>query len=195
MPLLDPTVPILHCLVCRKSFRPSPCHWRRGDVKYCSRLCRNNDICRFWDAITKDATTECWLWGNDSRRYHTMRLCGHSYRVHHLSWMIYRGLVPKDRQVLHKCDVTQCVNPDHLFLGTIQDNMIDRQKKGRTARGSRSGQTNLDEQQVARIKRALKKRGEKTFARGQLQPFLKEHKISATSLRAIREGRTWTHVK
>jgi HNH endonuclease len=51
--------------------------------------------------------------------------------AHRISWMLFRGEIPVDAHVLHKCDVTLCVNPDHLFLGTHTDNMQDCVTKGR----------------------------------------------------------------
>ena len=45
--------------------------------------------------------------------------------------MIYKGIVPENMCVLHTCDNRVCINPGHLFLGTQQDNIRDRVKKGR----------------------------------------------------------------
>lgn len=49
--------------------------------------------------------------------------------AHRASWMIHKGPIPDGLFILHKCDIPTCVNPDHLFLGTNQDNIIDHVKK------------------------------------------------------------------
>ena len=51
--------------------------------------------------------------------------------AHRISWEIFKGPIPKRKCVLHFCDTPQCVNPDHLFIGTHTDNMHDMIKKGR----------------------------------------------------------------
>ena len=53
--------------------------------------------------------------------------------------MLHRGPIPPGMNVLHKCDVGLCVNPYHLFLGTHADNVADRHRKSRDAKGSRNG--------------------------------------------------------
>lgn len=55
-------------------------------------------------------------------------------RAHRASWEIYKGTIPEGLSVLHSCDTPLCVNPDHLFLGTQQENMTDRTAKGRTGK-------------------------------------------------------------
>src|SRR5437016_5817926 len=82
-------------------------------------------IARFHKRYTKDGPSVCWLW--------TWRLnhdgYGLTYRgsdtvgAHRLSWEIHRVEIPKGMSVLHRCDVRNCVNPEHLRLGMQRENM------------------------------------------------------------------------
>lgn len=57
---------------------------------------------------------------------------GKTIRAHRASWLVHFGPIPDGLNVLHKCDNPPCINPDHLFLGTTQENMDDKVAKGRT---------------------------------------------------------------
>lgn len=52
-------------------------------------------------------------------------------RAHQVSYYVHKGLIPKDKIVCHSCDTPWCVNPEHLFLGSWDDNVQDMMKKGR----------------------------------------------------------------
>ena len=58
--------------------------------------------------------------------------------AHRVSWEIHFGEIPEGQCVLHLCDNPPCCNPEHLFLGSRADNAMDRDKKGRTAKGKRA---------------------------------------------------------
>lgn len=88
-------------------------------------------------SVDIEPDTNCWLWNRyvQSLGYGQAEVCGKIWLAHRLSWTVYRGVIPAGLLVLHRCDTPLCVNPQHLFLGTHQDNTDDRVAKGRFKRG------------------------------------------------------------
>lgn len=111
---------------------------------------------KFIDSIYPEPNTGCWLWGGRVSRngYPTFSdrgfISGHRY-----SYKYFKGDFDNNLHVLHKCDVCCCVNPDHLFLGTHQDNMKDKAVKGRTnpVRGILHYSAKLTNDQVLQIRK------------------------------------------
>ena len=88
-------------------------------------------------AKIREASNGCWLFGTglSSEGYGQMCIDGKTYRAHHVAWMLYRDPLPLNGDdVCHTCDIRNCVNPAHLFLGTHLDNMQDASRKGRISR-------------------------------------------------------------
>lgn len=69
-------------------------------------------------------------------------LNGKSMGAHRAAWIRAHGPIPKGLVVCHKCDNGLCVNIDHLFLGTMKDNMQDCSRKGRIKTGNQRGANN-----------------------------------------------------
>lgn len=92
---------------------------------------------RFWEKVQKGS--ECWQWAasKNTGGYGKICISGKLVQAHRVAWELSRGNIPQGQCVLHRCDVRSCVNPEHLFLGTHEDNMKDRDKKNRQSRGLR----------------------------------------------------------
>lgn len=93
----------------------------------------NPDQVRFWRHVNKsDGIDSCWNWtGTPSQKYGQLSWQGKLMGAHRVSWLIHFGPIAGRVCVCHKCDNSRCVRPDHLFLGTYQDNSDDMMKKGR----------------------------------------------------------------
>lgn len=102
---------------------------------------------RIEQASIPEPNSGCWLWLKctvGEGRYGRLSCDGIPRQAHIASWEAKNGRrVPTGLLVRHKCDVSLCVNPDHLETGTHADNMRDRNARGRTARGARHGHSKL----------------------------------------------------
>ncbi len=87
---------------------------------------------RFWSKVEK--TAGCWLWTGSKWKngYGAMTIAPRKrVRVHRFAFELMVGPIPSGMMVCHSCDVKNCVNPSHLFLGTNEDNQKDSVKKRR----------------------------------------------------------------
>lgn len=82
-------------------------------------------------ALTKK-TKSCWLFtGSKIRGYGQFHFNKKPTLAHRASYEIFVGKIPDGLWVCHKCDVRNCINPKHFFIGTRSDNMRDCVSKGR----------------------------------------------------------------
>ena len=130
----------------------------------------------------------CWIWmGSIGRKgYGRVEIYGIELRAHRLSWEFHHGPIPEGLCVLHRCDVRSCVNPQHLFLGTNDDNIRDMVAKKRQSapRGEHNGSAKLSESDVKNI------RADNRFQR----IIASDYGISQTSVCNIKNHRRWKTV-
>lgn len=111
-----------HKTAVKKTCSPKCCYnGRRGTAEE-----------RFWEKVNK--TNDCWLWTGcvGEWDYGQLWLDGKMRLATHFSWKLVHGSVPpKDKILMHSCDVPRCVNPAHLSLGTLKENSQDMLRKGR----------------------------------------------------------------
>lgn len=135
----------------------------------------------------------CWLWNGvkNDRGYASAMWRGKNVHVHKLAYELLVGLVPSGMDVCHKCDVRTCVNPDHLFIATHLENIRDRDKKNRQAKGEQNARSKLTEEQVREIRRKYKKG---VYGYG-CRKLAKEYGITHPNIYEIIKGRHWSWVK
>lgn len=123
----------------------------------------------------------CWEVRTPS--YGTFRVADKSFVSSRVAYVIYKRRIPNGLCVLHRCDNPRCVNPDHLFIGTVQANNIDKLVKGRQARGE-GNHAKLTEDEVRAI------RTDMSASSADMARF---YGVSRPTISLIRRGKKWAH--
>lgn len=141
-----------------------------------------------------DSSTGCWLWQGvrvncgHGLVYHPT-LHGKHQLAHRISYELFVGSIPAGMCVLRRCDVPNCFNPAHLFLGTRADNSRDMAAKGRSPntmikRGHNRPLRKLTWEIVAELRSRPK-------VRGQVAEWAKEFGVGQQAIFDLLAGRTW----
>jgi hypothetical protein len=143
---------------------------------------------RFLERIKKE--NQCWIWcGYISKHgYGVSSYRSKSFLSHRLSWVLFKGFLPKELDVCHHCDNPKCVNPDHLFLGTAKDNIRDCfNKKRKSHKGEKHPRAKIQEKDVIKIFE-LRKNG------WTHQKLADRFKLKQGTISNILHRRIWKHV-
>ena len=155
---------------------------------------------RFWQRVRQTDDGSCWLWTGTLNKtgYGTLGIGStvdgtvRTMLAHRLSYELNIGPIPKGMVVRHKCDVSQCVNPSHLELGSQLENIGDALSRDHHSRpphpkGNAHHNRKLTEDDVRTIRQAV--------AEGQKQADLARHySVQRSVISQIVNHKTWTHV-
>lgn len=141
---------------------------------------------RFEEKFQIDPASNCHVWcaATNNSGYGHFGVNGKVVDAHRFSYEEYVGTIPHGMFVLHRCDNQSCVNPEHLFLGTQNDNLKDMDKKGRRApvpSGELSWASKLTKKQVNGIR-----------ADSRSHRFLASvYGVGKTTIGSIKSNKTW----
>lgn len=156
----------------------------------CGKLCIKkynlafcSDMCRFLNYVNK--TEYCWNWtgSRDLKGYGQTTKGSKKIKSHRLSYELFKGEIINYLLVCHSCDNPSCVNPDHLWLGTNQDNMKDMHDKGRIF-------TKLTPYQIHKIRDAWNN----NYYHGLGSELCKKYGVTIGHLSNIVNRKIWKHI-
>lgn len=140
------------------------------------------------DNVATVPESGCWLWDKSwmPTGYGQFQFKNKHYYAHRYSYQTFKGNIDEGLCVLHKCDTRSCVNPDHLFLGTKKDNIVDAKNKGRLnpSRGSRNYLAKLDEDKVTTIRASCKSN----------KDLAEEYGVDSSVISEVKNRKIWRHV-
>lgn len=140
---------------------------------------------RFFSKVSIKSWKGCWEWqgstvSSGKGKYGQIKYKNSNILAHRLVLQFMDVEIPEGMNVLHMCDNMLCVNPNHLFFGSHQDNMTDKVIKGRTSRI-------LTPEQVKIIKYSPR-------TNGSVRSYAKTFGVGRKTIQDIFNGKTWTHI-
>jgi len=153
-------------------------------------MTREEEFMRF---VFPEPMSGCWLWvGAVKKSGHGKLKVNKKYiQAHRFSYALFNKMeIPDGMVVRHKCDVSCCVNPSHLEIGTQADNLKDMHIRNRNKQpfGERHSSAKLKTSNVVEIKIA--------FINGaRVVDLMKKYNMSSSALSGIRDGTKWKRVQ
>lgn len=128
----------------------------------------------------------CWLWNRrvGTFGYGMVSFNGANVGAHRLMYQLRVGPIPEGMFVCHRCDNPPCCNPEHLFLGTTEDNTSDKMTKGREARGEMVNTCKLTEADVLAIRADPRKYAD----------ICNDYGIGMSQVSRIKRRESWKHI-
>lgn len=150
----------------------------------------NTSVLRRFEALhVKVPESGCWLWLGALAQppalpYGYFKVSGHQHYAHRWAYANFR-CDPGAAYVLHRCDVPMCVNPAHLFVGSKLDNALDRDRKGRGAKGARHGMYNNGHKITEGVAAEIR------IAEGTQVEVAAKYGVSRSLVGYIKQGKRW----
>ena len=144
---------------------------------------------RFWEKVDRRGPDDCWEWMGTKNKlgYGILKVEKQNKKAYRLSYELHYGPIPDGLWVLHHCDNPSCVNPQHLFLGTRQDNIDDMVSKRRQHYGEKTPTAKLVAAQIKEIRQSAEN--------GILAKELAHrYKVSLQAIYDILHRHSWKHV-
>lgn len=167
-------------------------------MAYFNRWARIPPTVRFWARVDKRGA--CWLWQGAAtpHGYGYFSLEGRRDYAHRVSYRWAYGEIPEGAYVCHHCDTPACVRPEHLFLGSQQDNLTDAARKGRMhgAYTQRSPGKRGEDNHLARLTAAQVRAIRARYAAGgeSYATLARAYGINPSNVGAIITRRSWQHL-
>lgn len=155
------------------------------------------EISRFWSKVKIGGPDECWEWqgATNKQGYGIINLSAKTLVASRVAWFINNGVIPDGLFSCHTCDNPPCCNPNHLFLGTFQDNAIDMSNKGRSRKGRKSPlrgelikSAKFKEEDIIQVKSMLRD--------GKSCVYIANiYKVTPEAISHIKLGKNWSWLK
>lgn len=130
----------------------------------------------------------CWICSSHKEiqdGYFQVVRKGKLIRLHRYTYQLFKGNFDEELIVRHTCDNNLCINPEHLILGTDDDNVRDRVERNRSAIGVDNGRSKLNEDDVRFIRKCQDKNNTELG---------KMFNVDRKSIRNVKDFITWQHV-
>jgi hypothetical protein len=143
---------------------------------------------RLLSRCKKDGDCLIWMGTTRGRRYGAVKHNGKMVGVHRTMYELRKGSIPSGNVVMHTCDKSLCINPDHLRVGTQADNVKDMWGKNRQniLHEDKHGMSKLTVAQVNDVRRRFKFYDRKNGARA----LAKQYGVTHQAISAIVRGKS-----